>query len=440
MINFFKKYMWTITAIISLILVPKSLNIQSELSMRIVVTAIGVDYTDGQFEVTAQVVRPSKDSTSQGSSEGLDFVSAKADTIADGMYQISFVIGKTAGLGHVNAILFGQSLVDANMVVPSIDYFIRDARIPTSCLLLVCDGETKDELKKTQSLELSTAVGLQKLFLYKEQSMNGSMVQLEKFANDYYKIGSTGIISGLKFESEEEGANQSRAGTSNGSSGGSSSDSGSGQGGSSGTEGGSSGGSSSSSSGGSSSQPKQRIAYSNDVYLFVNGNKVLTLKKGDGVEGLNFLNPKSKSGIISLENVSGDGYYNNANVSVFLRDKKVKLDCRFVDGKPKCVIKISTSRNEVIEIDNEHEEKIETLYVQKNLLTKVVEDKIKEKIKAEVQKTFDMAKECGADIMHLGEYLYSANPKEWKAFYQNSGTNYIKDLDIEIEVNIAKQL
>ena len=152
--TFIKKYLWVVIIIISLILVPQSLNIQSELNMRIIVTAIGVDFSDDQYEVTAQVVRPSDGSTAEGGSAGLDFISAKADTVAEAMYKVSFLLGKTAGLGHVNTICFGKSVVDGNLAIPTIDYFLRDARIPTSCLLVVCDGESSEELKKTKALEV----------------------------------------------------------------------------------------------------------------------------------------------------------------------------------------------------------------------------------------------------------------------------------------------
>ena len=88
MMTFMKKYLWVVIIIISLILVPQSLNIQSELNMRIIVTAIGVDFSDDQYEVTAQVVRPSDGGTAEGGSAGLDFISAKADTVAEANFYL----------------------------------------------------------------------------------------------------------------------------------------------------------------------------------------------------------------------------------------------------------------------------------------------------------------------------------------------------------------
>lgn len=426
MMTFIKKYLWVVIIIISLILVPQSLNIQSELNMRIIVTAIGVDFSDDKYEVTAQVVRPSDGSTAEGGSAGLDFISAKADTVAEAMYKVSFLLGKTAGLGHVNTICFGKSVVDGNLAIPTIDYFLRDARIPTSCLLVVCDGESSEELKKTKALELSNAVGIQKLYLYKEQSMNGTMIQLERFVNDYYKIGSTSIISGMKFEDESSSEGSSGSGSGEGQGGGSSSSGSGGEG-------------STSGSGGSEEKPKQRIAFNNKVYLFKNGNKVFEFDEDNGVKGLNYANSKSKSGIISLNNISDDEYYDNARVSVFVRDKKVSIDAYFDGDTPICKMRVKTSRNEVIEIDNASGEKFETLYIQRDFLTKKVEEKIKEEMEKEIKNTFNLAKEANADVFHLGDELYSKNPKKWKKFIQKYGENYVSHINFDVCIEIDKR-
>lgn len=445
MMTFIKKHLWILVLVISLILIPQSLNIQSELSMRIIVTAIGVDYSDeGKFQVIAQVVRPSDGSTSEGGSAGLDFITTEGDTVSDAMYKASFLIGKTAGLGHVNAVAFGKSVVEKEKLEQSLDYFVRDTRIPTACLLLICDGEAKDEFKKSKSLELSNAVGMQKLFLYKELSMNGTMMQLGKFVNDYYRIGGTGLISEIKFVDEisenSEGAGNSGAEGESGeeSGGGQNSQSGgSSQGGASGSQG---GGSSQGSGGQNGGEPSQRVVYDNNVYLFKNGKKALVFTEKEGVYGLNYANPKSTSGIITLEDVSDDEYYDNARVSMFVRDKRVKIAVDFSGDLPKCKMTISTSRNEVIEIENEGGEKLETLFVQSDFITEELKDKLKSKMRNEVLKTFSLAQEVQADVFHLGEQIYSFHPKKWHKFYEKFGEDYINQIEFDVEVKVNKRL
>ena len=442
MINFFKKHVTIFILILALILTPQSLNIQSELKMRIIITAIGVDYTDDKYAVTAQVVRPQNGSEGGGRTAQLDFLTTKADSIADALYQISFQLGKTAGLGHINTLVFGQSLVENDKVLSAIDYFVRDARIPSSSLLLVSEAEAKDELKNTSSIELSTAISMQKLFLYKEMSMNGVMMQLEQFLNYHNRIGKTVLISGIKFEDESsKESGGSSGGGGGGSSGGSSSEgggSGGNSGGSSSGGGGESGGGSSS-GGGNSSNVSKRIKYDNDVYMFKDGKLAYKFASDEEFDGINYLNSKSQYGIVHVDGVS-DEVYNNASVDLYVRDKRISYKCKFENGKAICKMKISTSRNEIAEIVDEKGSLLSMYYTEKDFITDALKEKVKEKIISSSMAVYNKAKEKGCDILHLGEKFYARYPRKWKEFYGKYGDDYLNHIDFQIEVAIIKTI
>ena len=445
MINFFKKHLTVFILILALILTPQSLNIQSELKMRIIMTAIGVDYSDNKYEVTAQVVRPQNGSEGGGRTAQLDFLTTEGDSIAEALYEISFQIGKTAGLGHVNTVVFGKSLVEEGKVLPAIDYFVRDARIPSSSLLLVAEAEAKDELKNTSSLELSTAISMQKLFLYKELSMNGVMMQLEQFLNFHNRIGKTVLISGIKFEDESSKESSGGSGSSGGEKGGSSGESGGSSGGSSGggslssSGGGGSSSGGSSSSGGNSSNVSKRIKYDNSVYMFKDGKLAHKFESDEEFNGINYLNTKSQYGIIHVEGVNDEVYY-NANVDLYVRDKKLRYTCKFEDGKPICKLHISTSRNEIAEITDQKGSSVELYYTEKDFITDALKEKVEEKIINSCMTVFNKAKEVGCDILHLGEKLYRKHPKQWKEFYAQYGEDYLNQIAFEIEVSIIKTI
>lgn len=436
MINFIKKHISIFVLILALILTPQSLNIQSELKMRIIITAIGVDYNEEKYEVTAQVVRPQNGSEGGGRTAQLDFITTASDSVSDALYQLSFLLGKTAGLGHVNSVVFGKSLVESDNVMTACDYFVRDARIPASALLLIADGEAKDEMKNTSSLELSTAIGMQKLFLYKELSMNGVMMQLEQFLNYYHRIGSTALISGIKFEEESSSGGGSSGG---GSSSGSESGGSGGGGSSSGNSGGSESGGGSSSGGGNSSNVSKRIKYDNAVYMFKNGKMQYAFESPEEFKGINYLNPKSEYGIIHVDGVS-DEVYDNASVDVYVRDKRIRYDCKFENGKPKCVANISVSRNEVEEINSKDANNLELYYTQKDFITDELKNKLEEEIIKSSMAVFNKAKEYNADILQLGNKLYARYPKHWKEFYDKYGEEYINHIDFEIDVQIIKTI
>ncbi len=422
MVAFFKRYLWVWILVISLLLVPQSLNIQSELNMRVIVTALALDYKDNKYEVTAQVVKPKPGSTGGTSGTELDFISAEAESISDGIFQLSYKVGKTAGLGHISTIIMGGDLVKENKVISAVDFLVRDQKIPATSMLLVTEESAKDELMKTKSLEAETAVELQKLFLFKEQSMNGMMMQTETFFNTYYRIGSTGIISGFKINDESKDSGSSGAG---GSGGGESS-------------GGSSGGESSGGSGGEEKQ--ERFEFKNDLYVFKNGNMVTKIDDEKALSGFFYANPSSKFGIVTLKNVTDEKVYNNATVGVMVRDKKVNFKTSFKDGKPVCKIIVSTSRNEVVEIGNENGQKKENLYIQKTYLTNEVVKQLQKQMSDCIKETFKTTSQAGADIFHLGSKLYRAHANEWDDFYLQYGEDYIKHIDLEVEIKIGKKL
>ncbi len=425
MIAFFKKHAWIWLAILSLIIIPQSLDIQSELNMRVIVTAMAIDYQEGEYEVTAQIIKP-KGGNGGPSDTGLDFISAKGKSITEGVNQVSYKIGKTAGLGHVSTIILSEDLIKQEKLMSAVDYVVRDQKIPPTCMIVVSEDSAKDELKKTKSLTTETAVELQKLFIFKEHSMNGIMVPAENFINNNLKVGATAMLSGFKLEDEKEKESGSSSGGSSG-------------GGSSGGEssGSSSGGSQSS---GGAEEQTQRFKFKNNIYVTKSGKLVAKIDDEKAIDGIMYANPNSTTGVVTVKGVTDEEHYKDATVAVIVRDKRVKFKTDFKDGKPICKITVTTSRNEVVEIGNDGKELEDNLLIQKTYLTDSLIEKMQEEIKANIKEAFKQTQEAGADIFNLGSRLYRYHAKEWDKFFEQFGEDYIKQIDLEVEVKINKQL
>ena len=425
MITFFKKHLWVFVLILTLVLLPQAINIQSELNMRIIITGMGVDLTDdGEYEVFAQVVRPTAGSTGAGSNASIDIVSAKGKNLSDGIYKVSYLLGKTAGLGHINCIVIGKKLAESENVLSSLDYFIRDGRVPNSALVLIAENTAKETLNKTKNLDLSTAVGLQKLFLYKQESLNGTMMQIESFMNNFYNPSKSGLISEISFEEEPKEEQSSSSGGSGGES----------SGGllSSGSE------SSGSSQGGG--QNSARIKYNNSLYMFKNGYKTGKIEDEKSLIGVNLLNPSSKGGYIQIDGVS-DNIFKDASLGIYMRDKKVKWKVEFDEnGNPICKVKIKTKRNEVVEILTEDEQNKDKYLTQNLYLTDSVVNTLKSKIEECIISAFEEGKNVQTDIFNLGTRLYRSSPKKWRNFLNSlpEGQDYITKLNLQVEVEIDK--
>ena len=149
--KFFKKHSWLIIILAIIILFPQSLSNQAKLSMKTIIPGIAIDKVDGEYETTALVVTPTRGSESGGGQLRATYISEKGKTIAEAIEKLGYVMGKSAGLANLNYIIIGNSLFEDN-IVGQLDYFIRDKKTSNSILVLACDGEAKEEIKKTEKL------------------------------------------------------------------------------------------------------------------------------------------------------------------------------------------------------------------------------------------------------------------------------------------------
>lgn len=422
----FKKFAKYLVVIFAIFLIPQALNIQSELNMRTIISAVAVDLVEDKYLVTAQVVKPK--STAEGGGTELDFISASATGLADAMDEVTIALGRTAGLAHIGTIIIGKEVAEKEKLIPSLDYFIREKGIQNSAMLLISEGKAKDTLEETKKLQLSSAVGLPKVFLYKQNNTNGVMMQLQNFMNDNLTTSHSSVISGVEILSKEEAEKQEGNTLGGGSSGGSSS------------SGGGASSESSGSSGGSGGEAKDgRIKYANNIYVFENGKLAVELKDEEAINGVYLINRNSKEGLITVNNITNK-YVQDAKVSVYFRDKKVKIKTSWENGIPTCTFTIITNRNEVYAIEtgdiNRRLYETDKLY-----LTKEVKEAVTNKMREDIIKAFNICKEKGVDLLQCGNRLYQRNPKKWKDFVKTYGEDdYIKFVQIDVKVDFKMQI
>ena len=221
MFKFLKKYSWVFVVLFILVLFPQSLSEQARLSMRVIITGIGIDYIDGKYQVTSQIVLPSNGSESGGISAHISYVSANADTIADGVQRVSYKLGKLAELSHIEFILIGESMKEQNLA-STLDYFFRNFNLKKSVMLLGCLGEAKEAIFKTSELELGVALSLQKIYISNEHSLNAVTTQYVDFISSTHSVSGCEVLDTLVITTEQSSSDQQSG--QNSSSGGTSSD------------------------------------------------------------------------------------------------------------------------------------------------------------------------------------------------------------------------
>lgn len=453
--RFFRRHTWLIVLLAFLCLFPQALTSQARLNNRVLITGLAIDKTDKGYLVTAQTVFPSAGSESGGEGAELNFISEEGVSITESVKKLSYNIGKIAGLSHMNFLLISDSIFEDENVSTTLDYFLRDPHLPNSIMLLYCKGSAQEQLQKTKNLELSVGLGLQKIYIYKESSLNSKMVTLQDFISDSLDPSKVSIVPQLNITEAQSGQNTSSSssessgeGSTSGATGstpsgggdsasGSSSSSGSGGGsGSSGSSG--SGGQSSGGNSEASAAVKGRIQFFTPFAYFKNGKFMGEIT--DQKEIISFLLPTNKTQIFDLviENVNDGNVYHDATVGLRVYKKSSKINVDFSGARPKAKFKIGFDKVQLMEVINDgvaYEAAYQNLKVYENdTLKKAAQKQLAENFK----KVVSAGKKANVDIFKIADFCYRFKNKEWKEFLKNISNidNYLDEIDFEFDLEI----
>lgn len=457
--RFFRRHTWLIVLLAFLCLFPQALTSQARLNNRVLITGLAIDKTDKGYLVTAQTVFPSAGSESGGEGAELNFISEEGVSITESIKKLSYNIGKIAGLSHMNFLLISDSIFEDKNVATTLDYFLRDPYLPNSIMLLYCKGNAQEQLQKTKNLELSVGLGLQKIYSYKESSLNSKMVALQDFISDSLDPSKVSIVPQLNITEAQSGENASSSssessgeGSTSGATGsapsgggnsaaGSSSSSGSGGGsGSSGSgdSGGDSGGQSSGGNSAASAAVKGRIQFFTPFAYFKNGKFMGEIT--DQKEIISYLLPTNKTQAFDLviENVNDGNVYHDAKVGLRIYKKSSKINVDFSGARPKAKFKIGFDKVQFMEVINDgvaYEGAYQNLKVYEN---DTLKEAAKKQLAENFKKVVNAGKKANVDIFKIADFCYRFKNKEWKEFLKNISNidNYLDEIDFEFDLEI----
>ena len=435
-----RRHLGLIIFLIIALIFPLSLSNQVKLNMRVIVTGIAIDKVGDEFEITAQIVNASPGSESPGQSAELNFLTDKGETVSKALANLMYKTGKVSAFSHTSFIILGNDILKED-ATKCLDVFMRDKIIKNSALLLIAKDKAKDELKKTKNLELSVGLGLQKVYIFKQEESDGLMLTILGFLNKSKMYGKTAVVSQIELENNEksdDSAENSSKNTSSSSSGSSSLDE-SGSSDSQGNSGSSSQSngeeSSGSSSGGSGSSGEQKNNFSfkagATLKCFVDGKYVLDLSEEDDVLGYMLSANRTKTTYIEIEDVEIERF-EDARFSISINDKDIYKKIRFENGTPCLDMKIVVNNAQINDI------------LASEIVTDISKDefeKIKDKLEKSISKmvssTFEKTKSVGADIFRAYEKAYKFNYNDLNK-YKISEDDFIKKLRLNLEICITK--
>ncbi len=412
MLKLLKKHTWIFIIIFLLLLFPQSLTDQAKLNMRVIITGIGVDFVDGKYQITSQLILPNNGTQSGGINAHISYITASGTSISDCVQVTSYKIGKFTELSHIEFILVGETMKEHNLA-SSLDYFFRNFKLKKSVMLLTCFGTAKEAIHKTSNLELGVALSLQKIYISHETSQCAVATTYVDFISEINSTSGTSVVDTFIIStSSDEQSSSEQSSESEGAESGSSSES-------------------------SSAIPESaKIKVNTPLILFKNGTFAGKIEDEEAVWGYYYANLKSTTGNIIVNDFSyGDAQNANINLRIDRMTKSHKIE--MVNNKPVHIITLNINEAKIDEIAPQHSANSNLYHYLSKDMQEAILKSATERIKSLINKTFSTCQEQNFDIFKTADYCYKFKNKEWQNFINTTDNpeEYVKDISLVVSVN-----
>ena len=191
--------------LLTLIVISNSGCSYIELNKLAIVSALGIDYKNNEYEITAQVMDVTRSEGNNVKQTSLIY-EAKGQTIGKAIRNLSEKYPKTVYLGHLEIIILGKETAEKK-VNDVFDYILRSPEVRATGNVLVNKEETaKETLKPQNEKENSFATEQIKSSLENGTKRTGTvkLITFEEFLQDYLQKGIDPVIPLIKINKQSD--------------------------------------------------------------------------------------------------------------------------------------------------------------------------------------------------------------------------------------------
>lgn len=175
-----------------------------ELNNIAIANTLAVDFIDGNYEVTIQILDLKKDSNGNNDSEKDVIYKGSGKTITNAIRNVSLSYPKELYLGHLSIVIIGKDLINSNLE-ELFEYFIRTPAVRNDFYVLVNSTGKASEILDSPK-EKSSAFPSKELVTTLEVSAKEvgatTKVNMEEFINAYINDTITPIIPNIKKDND----------------------------------------------------------------------------------------------------------------------------------------------------------------------------------------------------------------------------------------------
>ena len=294
-----------------ILFLPSTIYLPAESSRRLVVSAVGVDKTNNEIELSVLMVIP-KSGGNIGNNYQL--ISKKGKTLAEALNKMGTAIGKHISFAHCELIIASTNVLEEDLAI-YLDFFTRTNNL-TSNADLICATNAKEVLEANISVSKEFALNLKDILTNNKKATGIENINVDDFFKNYLSNNNSYIRPYITLE---ESNNSQTSNTSS-------------------SQTGNEGSENMNESSGNQSQNQTKesqsktLAYDGSFCILKDG-VVISIINGDEALGMNMINKHVNKGLIQLKNVT-DKHYKNADVTLEILDKKVSQNFQYINGIP----------------------------------------------------------------------------------------------------------
>lgn len=415
-VEFLRRYCYTIIfVLISVLLLPPALVRPAQSESMSMVLAMAIDEEDEEMKVSLQILTPQ---SSISNNKGLQIISETGKSLLEVINKISVKLGSHIGFEHTTIIVFNEEMANKD-VINSLDYIFRNTKINFNAILVIAENSGEELLKQSAEVNANSSGSLQNNFGFNHQYFGANKIStIASFFNDYYSFSKTSFVPYIKQNEQDDFQKGSE------SSGSESENSSEGQGGQSSGTGGSTDG-----------EGSAENFINNEGYtaLFKNG-KIFKVVSGKETLGFDWLDNISMQGILKVEGVTDDKFYQNATITVQI--EKYSYSVKPIIKNNELIFK---AKSQVYCYVSEIVQEAKTLKLMKGYtqyLTDALKEKCKEKICSDVEKALKFCKENNIDSYNFYNTFYKHDKKGLRNVLKIYGENYLQACKIDLDVDV----
>ena len=425
MLNLWKKNkIMFIFLLIIAFLIPTSLAKDSDFSTHFICVGLGIDKNGDEYELSAQVIVPEQKSAF---TQKLQVYSAKGTTFQECTDNLNMHVGKLPGLAHCAYLVVNEEMLNGD-IIPAIDFLIREFKIGTNSVILATDKSSKEILVLSSALNNNQGIDVQTLLDYNNTYLFSRDPNIESIYSATLGGSPNYLISIFSTSSEDtDGVNtkgsvemQEESSSQNSSSGASG-----------GNQNGSSGDSGQKSSG---DKKDSVLVNSGELVLMNKANKIGKVDYKD-VYAIRYINPKNKIFNFKVENFSDD-FFQNASIEVSSDRKLQQNTYAMQKGRPVLTLNITQFMSITGVVQSEY--KNADYVANKNRFSPKLCQVLEDKIKGEIEKSFEIMQNYSCDFMRLYDSFLKVDYKGFNEFLDSleNKQDYVKHIELKINLKI----